>query len=112
MSNTRRDFLKTGAAAAAATLVAPSLLHASSRLSAAAPLIVAPTAETFHQRTYPLVNAVYLYLNRPAGRPVPPRLKEFLAFVLSREGQQAIVDDGMFIPLTADAVREEMKKLE
>lgn len=73
---------------------------------------VPPTAESFHDRSYPLVTAVYFYLNRPPGQPVPPRLKQFLAYVLSREGQQAVVDDGMFIPLTAAAARDELKKLE
>jgi phosphate transport system substrate-binding protein len=73
---------------------------------------VPPTRDTFHERSYPLVTAVYLYLNRPPGQPLPPRLKEFLAYVLSREGQQAVIDDGMFIPLTAEAARAELKKIE
>ena len=73
---------------------------------------VAPTAESCYQRTYPLVNAVYLYLNRPPGKPLDRRLKEFLKFVLSREGQQIIVEDGMFIPLNPEAVREELRKLD
>ena len=73
---------------------------------------VPPTRDTFHDRSYPLVTAVYIYLNRPPGQSVPPRLKEFLAFVLSREGQQAVIDDGMFIPLTPEAAREQLAKLE
>jgi phosphate transport system substrate-binding protein len=73
---------------------------------------VAPSNESFHDRSYPLVTAVYIYLNRPPGKPVPPRLKEFLSYVLSREGQQAILDDGMFIPLTPEAARAELRKLE
>lgn len=73
---------------------------------------VAPTAESFHDRSYPLVTAVYIYLNRRPGQPVSPRLKEFLTYVLSREGQQAVLDDGMFIPLSPEAVREQLKKLE
>ena len=79
--------------------------------SAGGPMI-APTAASFRDRSYPLVTAVYFYLNRAPGQPVPPRLKEFITYVLSREGQQAIVDDGMFIPLTAAAAREQLRKLE
>jgi len=48
MSTTRRDFLRTGAAAAAASLAAPHLLSASPGLyvpDAMSPLVVAPTAE-------------------------------------------------------------------
>jgi phosphate transport system substrate-binding protein len=73
---------------------------------------VPPTRESFHDRSYPLVTAVYLYLNRPPGQPVPPRLKEFLDYVLSRDGQQAVVDDGMFLPLTAEAAWAQRAKLE
>lgn len=73
---------------------------------------IQPTAESCYQRTYPLVNAVYLYLNRAPGNPLDPRLKEFLKFVLSREGQQIVVDDGMFIPLNPEAALEELRKLD
>lgn len=73
---------------------------------------VPPTRDTFHDRSYPLVAAVYFYLNRAPGQPMPPRVKQFIAYVLSREGQQAVIDDGMFIPLTPEAAREQLAKLE
>ena len=72
---------------------------------------VPPTAETFYRRTYPLGNDVYLYLNRPPGQALPPRLKEFLRYILSREGQQDVVDDGMYLPLTPADARGEREKL-
>ncbi|MBX3749935.1 MAG: substrate-binding domain-containing protein [Opitutaceae bacterium] len=73
---------------------------------------VTPTADSFHARTYPLVTSVYIYLNRPPGQPLPPRLREFLTFILSREGQAAVAEDGMYIPLNAEALQAERKKLE
>jgi phosphate transport system substrate-binding protein len=73
---------------------------------------IAPSDESCYERTYPLVNAVYLYVNRVPGKPLEPRLKEFLKYVLSREGQQAVVDDGMFIPLNPRADQKELHKLE
>jgi phosphate transport system substrate-binding protein len=73
---------------------------------------IAPSRETFYNRTYPLVTALYIYLNRPPGKPLAPRLKEFLTYILSREGQQAIADDGMYIPLNPEAAHEQLKKLE
>lgn len=73
---------------------------------------IEPTRETFYRRTYPLVTELYIYVNRPPGVPLTPRLKEFLTFILSREGQQAIVDDGMYTPLNPEAAREQLKKLE
>ena len=73
---------------------------------------IEPTRQTFYDRTYPLANSVYLYLNRPPGKPLSPRVKEFVRYVLSREGQQAIADDHSYLPLTAEAAREELRKLE
>jgi phosphate transport system substrate-binding protein len=73
---------------------------------------VAPTEASFHDRSYPLATSLYIYLDRPPGQPLPPRLKEFLAFVLSREGQQAVAEDGMYIPLSPAAAQVELKKLD
>ena len=73
---------------------------------------VAPTKETMYRRTYPLSNAVYIYINRPPGKPVSPRLKEFLIYILSRRGQQDVVSDGMFIPLNPQTDREQLLKLQ
>ncbi len=73
---------------------------------------ITPTEESFRERSYPLVTSLYIYLNRPPGQPLPPRLKEFLSFLLSREGQQAVADDGMYIPLSLAAAQAELRKLD
>ncbi len=39
-------------------------------------------------------------------------MKEFLRYVLSQEGQADVMRDGKYLPLTADVVREQLKKLE
>ena len=72
---------------------------------------IQPTKETMYRRTYPLSNAVYIYINRPPGKPISPRVKEFLTYVLGRQGQQDVVSDGMFIPLNPRADREQLQKL-
>ena len=72
---------------------------------------IPPTKETMYRRTYPLSNAVYIYINRPPGKPISPRLKEFLTYILSRQGQQDVVSDGMFIPLNPETDREQLEKL-
>jgi len=74
--------------------------------------MVAPTVATTFSRAYPLANSVYIYLNRRPGQPIAPRLQAFLAFILSREGQQAVADDGMYTPLDAAGAARELKKLE
>jgi len=70
------------------------------------------TIETLQARTYPMLLEVYFYLDREPGKSVDPKLKEFLRFVLSKDGQEAIVKDGKYLPLTKEAVQEQLKKLE
>jgi phosphate transport system substrate-binding protein len=73
---------------------------------------IAPTIETIQARTYPLTREVYYYTNRAAGKKIDPLVQEYLRFVLSREGQEAVQRDGKYLPLTAEAVREQLKKLD
>jgi phosphate transport system substrate-binding protein len=73
---------------------------------------VARTLETVHDRTYPLYGQYYFYLNRAPGKPVDPKVEEFLRFVLSQEGQECVQREGRYLPLTADVVREQLKKLD
>ncbi len=73
---------------------------------------IEPTKENFQNRTYPLVESIYVYINRPPGKPVEPKLKEFLRYILSRQGQKDVAQDGGYLPLTASVVREQLKKLE
>lgn len=67
---------------------------------------------TVADRSYPLTRSIYFYLNRAPGKPIDPKVKEFLRFILSREGQQSVTRQQVFLPLTVDAVREQRKKLE
>ena len=73
---------------------------------------VTPSAQTFFDGSYPLHNGAYLYLNRAPGQPLGAREKEFVEFVLSREGQQIIAENRLFIPLSAEQVKAELAKLQ
>jgi phosphate transport system substrate-binding protein len=62
----------------------------------------AGTAAEVASRDYPLSRRIYLGFNVPPGQPLSALQREFLRFVLSREGQQAVAADHMhFIPLNA-----------
>ena len=63
-------------------------------------------------RSFPLIRDVYYYLKREKGKPIDPKLKEFLRYILSREGQDAVQRDGKYLPLTAEVAREQMRKLD
>jgi phosphate transport system substrate-binding protein len=60
-----------------------------------------PTYENVVKAVYPLSRVMYLNLNKAPGKPLNPALEEFLRFVLSREGQELVVKEGVFIPLRA-----------
>ena len=63
-------------------------------------------------RTYPLYNEQYFYVSVKPGTKMDPKVKELLRYVLSREGQEAVMKDGKYLPLTADVARAQLKKLE
>jgi phosphate transport system substrate-binding protein len=73
---------------------------------------VAATLETVQDRSYPLARLVYYYLNQAPGQKVDPLQREFLRYVLSREGQDAVQRDGKYLPLTAEVARAQLKKLD
>ena len=73
---------------------------------------VAPSKATLAARTYPLTRSVYICLDREPGRPLPAKVKDFLQYVLSAEGQEIARQNGVYLPLPAAVVREQLKKLD
>jgi phosphate transport system substrate-binding protein len=72
---------------------------------------VGHTLENVQNRTYPLFNEQYFYVSVKPGTTMDPKVKEFLRYVLSQEGQADVMQDGKYLPLTAEVVREQLKKL-
>jgi phosphate transport system substrate-binding protein len=59
----------------------------------------APTYENVASAKYPLSRLVYVNTNASSSKPLPPALKEFFAFILSKQGQQIVLDQAIFLPL-------------
>lgn len=59
----------------------------------------AATYENVAMATYPLSRLVFFNVNKQPGKPLPPVLEEFIRFILSREGQQVVLDHARYIPL-------------
>jgi phosphate transport system substrate-binding protein len=72
----------------------------------------APSVQNVYTHAYPLSRYVYIFVNRPPGKPLEPKVKEFLRAVLSKQGQQVVADEGVYIPLQAHVVHEELAKLD
>lgn len=70
------------------------------------------TLDTVRSRAYPLALEVYLYANHDPAKPMDPKIEEFMRFVLSREGQQAVENDGKWLPLTSKIAAGQRKKLD
>jgi phosphate transport system substrate-binding protein len=65
---------------------------------------VAPTYENVALATYPLSRLIYFNTNKAPGKPLNPAIAEFLRYVLSKQGQQAVLDHAMYVPLRAQQV--------
>ncbi|MDB6127645.1 MAG: Phosphate transport system substrate-binding protein [Verrucomicrobia bacterium] len=72
---------------------------------------VSRSLETVHDRSYPLVHESFFYINREPGKPVDPKVDEFLHFILSQEGQDCIQREGRYTPLMAEMVQAQLEKL-
>jgi phosphate transport system substrate-binding protein len=70
------------------------------------------TADNVKNRSYPLTRDAYIYVNKPPGRAMDPKVREFIRFVLSREGQEILQKAGIYSPIPASYIREQLKKLD
>lgn len=73
---------------------------------------VALTPDNVANRTYPLIRDAYFYVNKALGQRLDPKVREFMRFVLSREGQEIIARVGYYYPLPAAYLEEQRRKLD
>ena len=71
----------------------------------------AATKQTLIDRQYPLVRIIPAELDRAPGQAVQPAVREFLLYLLSREGQADIVRNGKYLPLEPEAAARQREKL-
>lgn len=67
----------------------------------------APTYENVMHGKYPLGRMLYINVAKEPNKPLPTLVKEFLKFVLSKEGQKIVVKDG-YLPLTAKLAKQQL----
>jgi len=70
------------------------------------------TIDTIRSRKYPLHDEIYAYIDVDPAKGMDAKVKEYLRFILSREGQDAVMRDGKYLPLTAEAIGSELKKVD
>jgi phosphate transport system substrate-binding protein len=64
---------------------------------------VTPSSSTVQDQTYPLRRVLYLYVNKDPKGSLPAAAHEFLAFLMSQEGQEAVIKAGFF-PLPVNQI--------
>ena len=72
----------------------------------------AATYENVALATYPLSRLIYFNVNKKPGEALPAALEEFIRFVLSREGQQVVLDHARYLPLREWQAADSRKLLE
>jgi phosphate transport system substrate-binding protein len=70
------------------------------------------TPENVANRTYPMIRDGYFYVNKAPGQALDPKVREFMRFVLSREGQEIIAKVGYYYPLDKAYLQQQLKKLD
>ena len=93
-----------------------SLLYKNSEIRAipigpaGGPFLMA-THETLADHTYALTRSITAFIDRAPGKPADPRVEAFLRYVLSPEGQQAVIEDGGYTALPPSVAKGEAAKL-
>lgn len=72
---------------------------------------ILPTRESVASGEYPLARAVYIFFNRDPGKPIEPRVREFLRYVLSPEGQREVVREGAYLPLPEHIRQAQLRQI-
>ena len=65
-----------------------------------------PTYENVARASYPLSRVTFFNANKAPGKPLNPTLEEFLRFILSRDGQQIVLNHALYLPLRAGQANE------
>lgn len=67
--------------------------------------------ETLINHAYPLVRIIPAFIDRKPGQPADPAVAEFLRFILSREGQAALIEQSGYLPVNRKEADEAEKWL-
>jgi phosphate transport system substrate-binding protein len=67
-------------------------------------------ADNAYSGDYPISRFLYIYVNKNPNQALDPLRAEFLRYVFSKQGQEAVVKDGYF-PVTAAVAEEDLAAL-
>ncbi|GAA0790062.1 MULTISPECIES: PstS family phosphate ABC transporter substrate-binding protein [Pseudomonadati] len=59
--------------------------------------------------TYPLSRYLYVYINKHPNKDLSPMDREFIRYILSKQGQQVVEKDG-YVPLPSSVIAKDLEK--
>ena len=68
---------------------------------------IPPTPDNGYSGEYPLSRFLWLSVNYRPGSELDPLRREFIKYIFSRQGQEAVVKDG-YLPVTAEIAKEQL----
>jgi phosphate transport system substrate-binding protein len=68
------------------------------------------TIDSVRDQSYPFTRFLFLVVNKVPGQPIPTLEREFLKFVLSKQGQSIVQQDGYF-PIKEDMLNRQRRLL-
>lgn len=74
---------------------------------------VPPTQASVTDHSYPLTRVITMFFDQTPGKPLDPKLAEFLRYILSGDGQREVIEHGHgYLPMPAALAKRELAKLE
>jgi phosphate transport system substrate-binding protein len=72
--------------------------------------VVEASVEHAYDGTYPMARMLYIYVNAKPNEQMDPLRKEFIKYVLSKQGQEDVIKDGYY-PLPAKIAESTLKSI-
>jgi len=69
------------------------------------------TPLTLITQRYPLTRLIPACVDRAPRRPIDPVVREFLRFILSRDGQLTLLKDSGYLPVDSKVLREQLERM-
>lgn len=71
-----------------------------------------PSTASLIDQSYPLVRLIPALVDQPPGQPLRPAVREFLRFLLSRQGQSILLAESGYLPVGKAQLADERERLQ
>jgi phosphate transport system substrate-binding protein len=72
---------------------------------------ITPSLATLRDRSYPLTRSIYMFVRGDSAGKLDDRVREFLLYVLSRQGQEDVSNTNVYLPLPSSLVAQQRRLL-